>query len=44
MKTPEGFSRLGVSDSALMFYGGLAKVILEIVFKNLQTLPQDSAL
>ena len=42
MKTPEGFSRLGMRDSAVMFYGALAKVIIETVFKTIQTqMPQD---
>jgi hypothetical protein len=42
MKTPDGFSRLGMRDTAVMFYGALAKVIIETVFKNIQSqIPQN---
>ena len=37
MRKEDGFSQLGMRDSAIMFYGVLAKTILDIISQNLAT-------
>ena len=43
VKSPDGFSTLQMRDNAPIFYGALAKVIIDTVFKNIQAqLPQQN--
>jgi hypothetical protein len=34
LKTDDGHSRLGVRDAAIMFYGALAKVLVDVIFNE----------